>query len=158
MGFSCKSDESSWSGISVTAIILGGLPAVKGSQFTVVPESLTPANAALNNSTALNGGDIFITGLTNVQNYSFQVTDGNGCPHTVTVTFTGSATATFSASIVSGCSPLTVTFTNSSSTRSTDCNWTFSDGSMDVGCGTIVHTFVHPGCYDVSLNLTVGEN
>lgn len=138
----------------VTATISGGLPALNGSQFTVIPGSLTPATATFSNTTALNGGNIVVTGLTNGQNYSFQVTDGNGCPHTVAGVFSGTATASFSADVVSGCSPLTVTFTNTSPVGSTNCNWTFSDGSMGVGCGTITHTFVNPGCYDVSLSLT----
>ncbi len=139
---------------TLTATISGGLPALDGSQYTVVPGSLTPSTATFSNTTASNGGTIVVTGLSNGQAYSFMVRDANNCPITVSGTFTGTALASFTPSVNSGCSPLQVTFTNTSPAGSTNCTWTFSDGTTATGCGNITHTFVNPGCYDVSLSLT----
>ncbi|MEY3237167.1 MAG: hypothetical protein RI883_1268, partial [Bacteroidota bacterium] len=80
---------------AVTATITGGLPAVNGSSFTTVPGSLTPANASFGNTTCANGGTIVINGLTAGQVFTFQVQDANGCPKTVTGTFTGPPTLSY---------------------------------------------------------------
>jgi len=80
---------------AVTATISGGLPAVNGSQFSVVAGSLTPANASFGNTTCSNGGTIVINGLTTGQAFSFQVQDANGCPKTVSGTFVGPPTLTY---------------------------------------------------------------
>ena len=80
---------------SVTATISGGLPAVNGSQFSVVAGSLTPANASFGNTTCSNGGTIVINGLTTGQAFSFQVQDANGCPKTVSGTFVGPPTLSY---------------------------------------------------------------
>jgi len=76
--------------------LTGGLPAVNGSQFTIVPGSITPPNASAVTSSASNGGTITIGGLTNGQAFSFNVQDANGCPITVSGTFTGLQNAGFS--------------------------------------------------------------
>jgi len=60
----------------------------------------------------------------------------------------------FTANVTSGCSPLTVTFTNTSG--GTNCIWLFGDGSSATGCGQVVHTFVNEGCYDVTLTTEIG--
>jgi gliding motility-associated-like protein len=78
---------------NVTATVSGGLPALNGSQFT--GSNLTPANATFVNTTANNGGTIAITGLTPGQAYSFQVTDANGCPKTISGTFIGGPTLSY---------------------------------------------------------------
>jgi gliding motility-associated-like protein len=76
--------------------LTGGLPAINGSQFSIVAGSITPATASAVTSTASNGGTITIGGLTNGQAFSFQVQDANGCPVTVSGTFTGLQNAGFS--------------------------------------------------------------
>ena len=67
---------------SVTVTVSGGYPEVYGGNFTA--SNLQPANASFVNTTATNGGDIVIDGLQNGQNYSFDITDENGCPHPIT--------------------------------------------------------------------------
>ena len=62
----------------VSVTINGGLPAVDGTNFTI--SNLLPANAVLNTTSVSNGGNVVITGLQNGQSYSFDITDGNGCP------------------------------------------------------------------------------
>lgn len=139
---------------TLTATISGGLPALDGSQFTVVAGSLIPATASFANTTASNGGSIVVTGLSNGQAYSFEVRDDNNCPVTISGVFTGSAVVNFVPDVVSGCSPLKVTFTNTSPAGSSNCTWTFSDGATAAGCNTVTHTFTQPGCYNVALSLT----
>jgi gliding motility-associated-like protein len=86
--------------------------------------------------------------------YTATGTSAAGCVSTddVLVTVLPLTPPTFTVSDVSGCSPLTVTFTNTSG--GTNCNWEFSDGGSGTGCGTITHTFTNVGCYDVTLTTT----
>ena len=67
---------------TVTVTVSGGLPALDGSQFTA--SALVPATASFDNTTAANNGTINISGLQNGDFYSFDITDDNGCPVTVT--------------------------------------------------------------------------
>ena len=78
----------------VTATFNGGLPAIDGSQFTVVPGSMTPASAVFVNTSCSDGGDIVLGNLSVGDNYSFVVEDGNGCGLTVSGTMDGSGNAT----------------------------------------------------------------
>lgn len=80
---------------TVTATLNGGQPSVDGTSFSVVPGSLTPATASFGNTTAPLGGTITINGLVNGNAYSFQVQDANGCPRTITGTFTGVTSSSF---------------------------------------------------------------
>lgn len=67
---------------TVTVTINGGYPEIFGGNFTA--SNLQPANASFVNSTCADGGNIVINGLLNGDNYSFDITDGNGCPHQIT--------------------------------------------------------------------------
>lgn len=67
---------------SVTVTVSGGLPFLDGSQYTA--SNLLPLTASFVNTTTVNGGDIVINGLQNGEMYSFDITDDNGCPQTVT--------------------------------------------------------------------------
>lgn len=79
---------------TVSVQVQGGAPAVNGSQFTAT--NLLPANASFVNNTTANGGTIVVQGLTNGQNYSFTIEDQNGCPISITGTFTGVTASGFS--------------------------------------------------------------
>ena len=79
-----------------TVTIGGGMPAFDGSNFTVVPGSLTPSNAFFVNTSCSDGGTITIGGLIDGDNYSFDIIDDNGCPVTVSGTFAGTEDASFS--------------------------------------------------------------
>lgn len=83
---------------SVTSTVTGGLSELDGSNYTVVAGSLLPTNASFQNSTAIHGGTITITGLTNGQNFSYDIQDVNGCPVTVSGTFIGTENPGFNYS------------------------------------------------------------
>jgi|GEM_PF-1791814 len=65
-------------------------------------------------------------------------------------------TANFTANVLSGCSPLTVTFNNTVS-NSSSCIWNFGDGTVLTGCGPVTHTFTGSDCFDVSLSVEANE-
>lgn len=66
---------------SFTITVNGGDPAVNGTQFTA--SNLMPATANFVNTTANDGGTIVIDGLQDGDMYSFDITDVNGCPITI---------------------------------------------------------------------------
>jgi len=72
---------------TVSTTVQGGAPAINGSNFTA--SNLQPATASFTTSTVGNNGTIVVSGLQDGDNYSFDITDANGCPITVTGTFTG---------------------------------------------------------------------
>jgi hypothetical protein len=131
---------------NVTATISGGLPALNGSQFTAVAGSLTPANATFVNTTAANGGTIAITGLTAGQGYSFQVQDANGCPITISGTFTGGPTLTYPQTAycpVGTASPTITGTTGGTYTSTAGLTINASTGVINLGTST-------PGTYTVT--------
>ena len=66
---------------TVTVNISGGYPQVYGGDFTA--SNLMPRTASFVNSTTQNNGTIVIDGLQNGDMYSFDITDENGCPVTI---------------------------------------------------------------------------
>ena len=48
---------------SITSTITGGLPELDGSNYEIVPGSLSPTNASFGNTSATHGGTITINGL-----------------------------------------------------------------------------------------------
>ncbi|MEI6765952.1 MAG: PKD domain-containing protein [Bacteroidota bacterium] len=77
----------------------------------------------------------------------------NGCTdtitHTVTIT-TSPFTAQYSASPLSGCSPLTVTFHDLSTPAPNSWSWTFGDGGTSTAQNPS-HTYSAPGTYTATL-------
>jgi len=73
---------------TVTATISGGDAQVNGSNFSIVPGSISPSTAQAVNSTAANGGTITIGNL-QTGPYSFDIQDANGCSITISGNFTG---------------------------------------------------------------------
>ncbi len=82
---------------TVTATVNGGAAQLNGTNFTLVPGSISPASATAVNGTTTNGGNIILGNLTTGP-YSFDIEDANGCPVTVSGTFTGAQNASLSYS------------------------------------------------------------
>lgn len=74
----------------------------------------------------------------------------NGCTDTYSGTVNvNNLNANFNASTVSGCGPLSVSFTNTS-TGSAQSQWNFGDGTTSTA-GSPVHVYALPGTYTVTL-------
>jgi PKD repeat protein len=71
----------------------------------------------------------------------------------------GAPTATFSADIVSGTAPLTVTFTAIPSGTVEGWYWTFGDGGAAFTGPVVSHTYITSGTFDVGLTVsnTIGS-
>lgn len=78
--------------------------------------------------------------------------DSNEVTATIPATYTA-PTAAFSADVVSGAAPLTVTFSDQSSGSVTSWNWNFGDGGSATS-STASHTFTTAGTYSVSLTVS----
>jgi gliding motility-associated-like protein len=92
------------------------------------------------------------------QTTTYTVTaDNYGCISTdqITVTVEEPPAVSFIADVLSGCAPLAVTFTNTSTAPSglSDCEWTINGQTLQ-GCNTVSYTFMNGGTYDVTLTTT----
>ena len=87
--------------------------------------------------------------------YTVTGTSAGGCVNTdlVDVTVNPNPIVSFSPDQTLGCAPLTVNFTNNTA-NSSDCVWSFSNGTVLTGCGTVPVTFTQGGCYDATLTTT----
>ena len=99
--------------------------------------------------------------------YSANYTTLQGCTSTIsngTVTISETPNVSFTASILEGCAPLTVTFYNTTQATNdqSNCVWAFNTNSQISGCDSVSYTFNQAGCFDVSLASTangcVGSN
>ena len=75
---------------------------------------------------------------------------------TIQVTIAPAPVVSFSSSITSGCNPLTVNFTNTT-TGSPVYNWSFGDGSASSALSAPSHTYSTAGIYTVTLIATQGS-
>jgi len=81
---------------TVSVTLNGGAPQVFGTAFSI--SNLQPATASVNVTTINNGGTVTISNLLDGDNYSFDVTDANGCPHAISGgPFVGGADITITA-------------------------------------------------------------
>ena len=130
-------------------VVNGGLPAVDGSQFTA--SNLQPATASFVNTTANDGGTIQISGLQGGDMWSFDVTDANGCPYTVSGgPFPGLEDPTFTYAQTSWCqseNPMSPNFiaTPGGTFTSTPAGLTINAATGQITPGTST-----PGTYDIT--------
>lgn len=92
--------------------------------------------------------------VTSAGTYYIRLSSPGGCADVepVVVSYT-SLPVQFTSNISGGCAPISVTFTNSSSS-SGNCIWTFEGGGTQTGCGTVTQQYNTPGVYDVTLTVT----
>jgi gliding motility-associated-like protein len=108
---------------------------------------ISPYDILWNNGETLSMIDSLSAG-----NYSVMVSDNQGCqiPLSFTISQPAPIVANFNPSATSGCSPLTVTFNNSSSGSYTNYLWNFGNGSTSITENATI-TFTQPSCYYISL-------
>lgn len=91
----------------------------------------------------------------NTATYTVIGIDANGCEGTddVVVTIEPLPVVSFLGDNLSGCEPLTVTFTNTTPGNLMDCIWTIPGATL-YGCDSVTYTFTNPGTYDITLTTT----
>lgn len=147
--------------------VVGGLPALNGSSFTVVPGTLSPANAVLNANSITNNGQFIITGLTNGQAFTFDFEDNNGCPITISGTFNGMENAAFTYPQIAYCKNATNptptitgvpggTFTGTAGLQINATTGVINLATSPSGNYTITYTTPGPSCIGTAtFNLTI---
>ena len=138
LAFTLTGDTSICSGSSVQlkVNVTGGAPAYSYQWSTSANDTLNQVTVSPTTPTTYNVSvsDVCVTVDT-----------------TVFVDFFAVPTAQFVTNASTGCSPLNVTFSNDLAlTNLQNCTWTFSNGQVFNGCGSLNATFVNPGCYDVT--------
>lgn len=90
--------------------------------------------------------------------YTVTGTSAAGCSATdeITITVIPKPIVNFDSDINTGCSPLQVTFTNTSP-ESQSCQWNMHDGTSLISGNTVSHKFMNFGDYTVSLTI-LGSN
>ncbi len=144
----------------------GGYPEFYGGNYTA--SGLSPAGASFNNTTAASGGTIVISGLQDGDNWSFTVTDNNGCPKLISGTFTGVQDASFTYPSASYCadaanpSPVITGISGGSFSSAAGLSINGSTGVINLAAstpGTYTVTYTSPGptcagteTFDITIN------
>jgi gliding motility-associated-like protein len=99
--------------------------------------------------------------------YSANYTTLEGCTSTIstgTVTISETPNVSFTANVLEGCAPLSVTFYNTTQASSdlSNCVWSINSNSQLYGCDSATYVFYQAGCFDVSLSTSangcIGSN
>ena len=116
--------------------------------LTLIPSGGTPDYTYLWNT-----GDttLMIDSLT-TGNYSVEIYDSLGCYFFLDIFLDEppELQISFDVDSLSGCSPLTLQFTNTSNATA-NCEWDFGDGNTFIGCDNVFNTYEEGGVYSVSL-------
>lgn len=140
-------------------LIVTPLPAINaGLDQTICIGNQVILTASGGSNYVWNNGVINGVGFTpslGTMSYTVTGTGATGCVNTdqVNVTVIPLPTVSFTSDVITGCTPLTVNFTNTSA-NSANCIWTMSDGTSINGCGTVSNTFEAIDCYDITLTVT----
>ncbi len=141
---------------------------IPNANATITPISALCANAASINLTAVTAGGTWSgTGITDATNgtfnpslatigantitYSIAGTCGNTATQTITVN--ALPTPTFTSNIISGCSPICVTFTESTANTCNTMLYDLGDGSTSSSSST-THCYAIPGSYSITITCT----
>lgn len=109
----------------------------------------------IGNFTGVNG-----TGLPIPVTIEVTPTSADGCvgaPETFVITVNPLPVVAFDGGPLTGCEPLIVTFNNLTNPPGAFCEWSFGDGNVQFGCGSVSNTYMNAGLYDVSLTVTSQE-
>ncbi len=133
---------------------------VPGSVFTWTNTSGTDIGFGLSGSGNIGSfSAINATGASITVTISVTATSAAGCvslPITFDVTVNPTPSVSFNSSPVNGCAPVSIDFYNLTTPSSSGCNWTFGDGGVSTGCGTVSHIF-QDGTFDVSLTVVSAD-
>jgi gliding motility-associated-like protein len=113
-------------------------PSISGGTYAWTPNGQTTASISVSPSITTTYGVIYTA---------------NGCSSasaSSTVTVNNSSNVSFVADQLTGCAPLTVNLSNTT-TGSSNCVWNLGNGQTISGCNAS-YTFTQVGCYDISLS------
>jgi gliding motility-associated-like protein len=162
---------------TITYNIAGVCGDVQTSNITVIslfPSTITPVGPFCQNAASVNlvgatpGGTWSGTGITNTVTGTFNPNTAGPGTHTITYTLGGNCgtsstlnivvnplpVPTFSADVLSGCAPLTVTLTDNTIPAASSTVWTIVGETSSNNNGSFIYTFNNPGVYSVTLTLT----
>ena len=108
----------------------------------------------IGNFTGING-----TGVAVQTTVTVTPTSVDGCPglpEDFLVTINPLPVISFTGGPLTGCEPLTVDFTNTTTPNSQNCVWDFGNGNVFNGCGPVSNVYM-AGDYDVTLTVTTAE-
>ncbi len=168
----CSSSQESAVSVTIPAADFTYVGATFGGPFGCGPLTVDFLDASSGSGIATSWGWNFGDGNTsNLQNpshtyttpgvYSVSLTTtyANGCFDVETklnyVNVSG-PNVDFAPSVTSGCTPLTVTFTDNTLHANTPTNylWTFGDGNTLTNIGDVTHTYTTRDTFDVTLTVT----
>ncbi len=164
-----------------THTITYNISGVCGDQQTInivvidlFPSTITPVGPFCEDANpvtlvgATAGGTWSGTGITNTTTGEFDPDVAGAGTHTITYTLSGSCgttstlnivvnpvpVPTFTADVLEGCAPLTVTFSDNTVPAATSTIWTIIGETSSNSNGSFTHTFNDAGLYSVTLTLT----
>lgn len=154
----------SWNGMSlsnggqyqVNLIAQNGCDSLATLNFTVTPSlsSLSIVTICQTQIPFLWNGSSY----TNSGVYTANLTASNGCDSIaiLQLNIVPLPQVSFTTTLPQGCSPLSVTFINTSPSTG-NCTWNLGNGVVLNTCDTVVGIYNDFGCHDVSLNVTTPE-
>lgn len=97
--------------------------------------------------------------ISETETFTATVTDAQQCVHTasITINVVELPVVNFSGTNLIGCIPLNVTLQNQSTGDIANCLWSFGDGTLLNGCGTMQAIVNTLGCQDVTLTVYTPE-
>ncbi len=153
-----------WNGVSydssgqyqATLVGQNGCDSVATLNLTVVPTLYGSSSVTICQSQIpyfWNGGSYSLSGV-----YSANLVSSLGCDSVATLNLTVSPMphVSFSSSVVAGCAPLAVNFTNASNSTG-NCVWNLGNGTIINTCDNVTGIYVNETCYDVSLVITTPQ-
>ena len=126
------------------------LPVISGSNLTGNEKFYT-------NSQAGGGTPIFGMLTTSQTVWMYDIDGACSDEESFVITINISPTVTFTPDKTSGCVPLTVKFTNTSTPLCDEITWDFGDGNTSTSStitNEIIHTFTSVDCFDIELTAT----
>lgn len=92
--------------------------------------------------------------------YTVTLSDGCTTPNasaSVTITVNTVPNISFSADTLEGCFPVSSNFTEVNVPAGSQCLWSFGDGGTSTDCSNSSYVFEHPGCWDITLQITTPD-
>jgi gliding motility-associated-like protein len=155
-------DASTCSNTDTVRVAVNPLPVITAASATICKSAsatLSASGASSYTWTPTSGlssstGSSVLANPSSTTSYTVTGSDANGCKSlaSLTVTVNPLPAVNISPAVTSGCQPVCVTFTNTSSAGT--YSWHFGDGSAPVTLAAPSHCYNTPGTYSAQLSVT----